>query len=83
MPSCQQVGRRVPERPQLIVEDLQGQPGVQLGIVDPPLFQPAVLVVLDQVVVRVAREGQRVQPESVHGGQLEQPQIGTHGFKVG
>ena len=38
--------------------------------VDPPPLQLPVLVVLHQVVIRVPRKGQRVEPERVHRRQL-------------
>ena len=71
------------KRPPLVVEDLQHQPGVQLRVVQASLDQGTVLVVLDQVVVGVAGEGEGVQPEGVHRGQIEQPQVGIGGLQVG
>ena len=38
---------------------------------------------LDQVMVRVAREGERVQPESIHRRHSQQMQIGRNSLEVG
>ena len=66
----------------LIFEHLQRQPGIQLRVVDPPPLQLPVLVVLHQVVIRVLRKGQRVEPERVHRRQLQQPQLRTGRLQV-
>ena len=55
----------IAKRPQLIVQELDGLPGVQFGIVDASAPELSVLVMLDQVVIGVAREGQWIQAERV------------------
>lgn len=49
------------QRTALVVEDVQGETGIELGIVRAPSREPPLLVVLDQVVIGVAGERQRVQ----------------------
>ena len=46
----------------LIAKDIEREAGVELGIVDPPSLELSVLVVLDQVVIGVAWEGERIEP---------------------
>ena len=65
------------------MEDLQSKASIQLRIVDPSPPERPVLVVLDQMVVGVAGERQRVEPEGVHGRKLEQPQVRVGGSQVG
>ena len=79
MPGEQQVWRGVIERLEgvvLIAKDLQGQPGVQFRIVQPPAFELSVLVVLDQVMIRIAGKSQGVETQGIHRRQSEQAQIG-------
>ena len=66
MPGCQQDWWRVEQLFLLVRECLQGEPRVQFRIVQAPALELSVLIVLDQMVIRVAREGQRVEPERVH-----------------
>ena len=56
---------------------MQGQPGVELRVVQLAALELPVLVMLDQAVVGVARKGQRIQAERVHHRQLQQLQVGT------
>ena len=72
MPGGQQVGIRPGQRLLLVLKQLEGQLGVQQRVVDPAPDQPAVLVVLDQVVIGVAGEGQGVEPEGVHRRQFQE-----------
>lgn len=46
------------------------------GGVEPPALELAILVMLDQMVVRVARKGQRIQPQRIDHRQCQQPQSG-------
>ena len=55
---------------------LQRKPGVQLGIVPAAPYQRSVLVMLDQMVIRIAGEGQRIEPQGIHRKQIQQPQAG-------
>ena len=76
VPGREQFRPRFAERLLLVVEHLQRKPGVQLGIVPAARYQRSVLVMLDQMVIRIAGEGQRIQPKCVHRGQVQQPQAG-------
>ena len=38
---------------------------------------------LDQVVIRVAGKGQRIEPECIYRGQPQQPQTGCRGLQMG
>ena len=57
MPGGQQVFFGRLEGFQLIAEDLQGEPCVQVGVAPAPSLELTVLVVLDQVVVGIAGKG--------------------------
>ena len=83
VPGREQVRIRLPERPLLVVEHLQRQPGVQLGIVPASPLQRTVLIVLHQIVVRIAGEGQGIEPERVHRRQVQQSQARVGGPQVG
>ena len=83
MPGRQQIGLGFSQRLPLLAEDLQREAGVQLRVVDPPAHEPAVLIVLDQAVVGIAREGERAETQRVHRRQGEQPQVGLRRLEVG
>ena len=83
MPGSQQVGRRIAQSLLLVVEDLERKPSVQLRVVDAAAFELTVLIVLDQVVVGVSGEGERVQSERIHRRQLQEPQPGINGLQMG
>ena len=83
VPGGEQVRVHFAESPLLVGEDLQNQPGIQLGIVAASPPQRPVLVVLDQVVIGVAGKGQGVEAQRVHRGQPQQPQVGIRGPQVG
>ena len=74
VPRRQQLGSRIAESLLLVVEHLQRQPGVQFGIIQTAPYQGSVLVVLDQIMIGVPGEGQRVEPERVHRRQFQQSQ---------
>ena len=61
VPRRHKAGLGFPERFALVVEDLQRQTGVQLRVVQLPAPEPAVLVVLHEMVIGVAGEGQRTE----------------------
>ena len=82
MPGRQQVRGCGAEGPLLVFKHLQRQPCIQLRVVDPPSLQLPVLVVLHQVVIRILRKGQRVEPERVHRRQLQQTQLRTSRLQV-
>ena len=50
----------------LIGQHLQRKPRVLNRVIHMPDLQPPVLIVLDQMVVRIARKGQGVQPQRIH-----------------
>ena len=62
MPGGQQVGIRLPQRFLLVAENVQGEAGVQLRVVDASAFELSVLIVLDQMMIGVARESQGIEP---------------------
>ena len=68
VPGLEQLGLCFDKYLSLIFEHHQCQPGVQLRVVPAPPDRRAVLVVLHQVVVGIAGEGQRVSPERVDRG---------------
>ena len=74
MPGCEQIRRRPFQGALLVTEDLQGKSGVQLRVVHTALLEPPVLIMLDEVMIGVARKGQRAETQGVHRRQLEQPQ---------
>lgn len=49
----------------LVFQDLKHQSRVEFWIIHMSRLQTAIMVVLDEVVVWVARKGQRVEPQSV------------------
>ena len=65
MPRGQQVWLRACQCVDLLASHVQRQSGIELGIVHAATPELPVLVVFHQVVVGVAREGQRAQPERV------------------
>ena len=67
MPSEQQVGTDLAECGTFFFEQRQREPGVVFRIVPPFADQIAILMVLDQAVVRILREGEWTQHERVQG----------------
>jgi hypothetical protein len=49
----------------LIGKHLQRQPRVLFGVIHMPDLQPTVLIMLDQMVIGIARKGQGVQPKRI------------------
>ena len=82
MPGRQQIGIDGLERGHLLTEHPQGEAGVQLGIAHPVALELAVLGVLDQPVVRVAGEGERIQAQRVDARESQQSQIGSGGLQM-
>ena len=60
---------------ELIHQHIQSEPCICHWIVLLTALELAILVVLDQVVVRVARESQWVQPQGVHRGAERHPKV--------
>ena len=75
VPGEQQVGTGLAECGAFVFEERQREPGVVLRIVSSFADQVAILIVLDQAVVRVLREGEWTQHERVQGRTAEQPEI--------
>ena len=73
MPGGQEVGRCLLQGLELIVEDLQGEPGIQFRVVDAPALELSVLIVLHQVVIRVAGESQGVESERIYRWPPQEP----------
>ena len=78
MPSQQKI-RCVPrdalQGAPLVMEDFQREPGIEFRVVQSPSFELSVLVVFDEVVVRIAGKGEGVQLQRIHRRQLQQPEI--------
>ena len=83
VPCEQQIRRRPMQCLALIRQEFKREPCVQLRIVHPCALELPILIVLDQVVVGVARKSQRVQPKGVYGGSLEQAERRVCGPQVG
>ena len=79
----QEIRVRLRQSPALVAEDLQGEADVELRIVDAPALELAVVVVLGQVVIGVARKGQGAELQGIDRWQLQQAQVGLGGFEVG
>ncbi len=67
MPGKQQVRCSLLQAPFLIAEYPQGQFGIEQRIALAVAQQLAVLIMLDEVVVGVLREGQRVEAQGIDG----------------
>ena len=83
VPGDQQVRGRVKQLLLLVCEHPQGENRVEFRVVPTIAFELPVLVVLDEMVIRVARERQRVEPQRVYRRHLQQPQPGARGLQVG
>ena len=62
---------------------MQGEPRVLFRVVQALALELSVLIVLDKMVIRVAREGEGVEPERVDSRQSQQAQVGTSGLQMG
>ena len=60
----------------LIAKDPERDSGIELGVVHPSALELSVLVVLDQVVVGVAREGEGIQPQRIDRREPQEPKFG-------
>ena len=67
----------------LVPEHAQCQFSVEFWVVAALSCELPVLVVLDETVIRVARERQGVEPQRVHRRHLQQPQAGAGGPQMG
>lgn len=59
------LGGLFPESFKLVLQDLKDQPRVEFRVVHMPRLQPPIVVMLDEMMMGVARKGQRVQPQRV------------------
>ena len=50
----------------LVVEDVEHQPRIEFRVIDMASLEAAVVIMLNKVVVRIARECQRVEPEGIY-----------------
>ena len=66
----------------LVAKHLQGQFGIEQRIILAVAQQLPVLVVLDEMVVGVFREGQRVEAQGIDSWLGEQPQVGVGGAQL-
>lgn len=65
MPSKQQIWRftrKLNKRIALVMKDIERQPCIKLGIIEPSAVELAILVALDEAVVRISRKRQWIQP---------------------
>ena len=76
VPGEQQIRESFAQGLVLIAKDVQREPGIELGVVHPPALELPVLVVLDQVVIGIARKGEGIEPQRIDGRQPQQPKIG-------
>ena len=83
MPGNHQVRGRLEQLLLLVPEHPQGENSVEFRVVPALAFELRVLVVLHEMVIRVERERQRVDPQRVHRRHLQQPQSGARGLQMG
>jgi hypothetical protein len=65
----QDIGGLLPqsdERCDLLGQNLQRQPRILFGVIHMPHLQAPVLIMLDQMVIGVARKGQRIEPQRIN-----------------
>ena len=82
VPRREKIGFSTGQRQLLVTEDLQRQAGVQLRVIAHSAFQRAILIVLHEMVIRVAGKGERAETERVDRRQVQEPQIRTCGSQV-
>ena len=83
VPSGEQVRLGLRQCLALVLEDLQRNAGVEFGIVHATALEPGVLVVLDECVIGIAREGEWAESQRVHHRQLQQPEVRLGGCQMG
>jgi len=59
----------------LVSENLQSEPSIKLRIIKPSPLKLPILIVLNQVVIRIPWESQWVESQRIDCGQLEQTHI--------
>ena len=60
----------------LVMEEIQREPGIELRIVQTPALELPILVVLHQVVIRIAGKGERIEPQRIHRRHAQEPKVG-------
>ena len=60
----------------LVLEEIEREPGVEFRVVQTTALELSVLVVLDQVVIGVAGERERIEPQRIHRRHAQEPKIG-------
>ena len=83
MPGRQQFRRGLRQSSQLVDESFDGQLTVQKRVVALPAHQTTILVVLHQMVVGVAGEGQGVEAQGIHNRQFQDAQVRVEGLQMG
>jgi hypothetical protein len=72
----------VAERLVLVGKERSGLAGVQFWIIATRVLETAILIVLHQVVIRIARKRERTETERVDPRQSQQSKIGVRGCKM-
>ena len=83
MPGREQIRLSPFQGSPLVAENLQRKSGIQFRIVDASSLEPAVLIVLDEVVIGMARKGEWAEAQRIHRRQPQQTQIRLRGRQVG
>ena len=71
----------------LILEESESELSIQLRVVELRSLEAAVVVVLDEVVIWIARKAERIKAKRIHPWQLEKTQVWigsceVHGVEV-
>ena len=83
MPGREQIRRSPFQGSPLVAENLQRKSGIQFRIVDASSLEPAVLIVLDEVVIGMARKREWTEAQRIHRRQPQQTQFRLRGRQVG
>ena len=83
VPGREQIRRNLFQRSPLVAENLQRKSGIQFRIVDASSLEPAVLIVLDEVVIGMAWKGEWAEAQRIHRRQPQQTQLRLRGSQVG
>ena len=59
----------------LIAEEIQREACVEFRVVQSPLFELWILIVLDEVVIGIPGKGEGVQLQGIDGRQFQQPEV--------
>ena len=83
MPGREQIRRSPFQGSPLVTKNLQRESGIQFRIVDASSLEPAVLIVLDEVVIGMAGKGEWAEAQRIHRRQCQQTQFRLRGCQVG